>query len=163
MKIQWANLISRCNKKLLPSTLCSLLVRNTWKMKNTRTDVYDTWVCLMAVFCLLFFFHLNTRFTILQHLHVLGNRYLQFFSQKHISLHYLFLSLNTWFFIFLLFCFLFLWFFFKIIFIDFIFNIEMIENLTLYVFSSYFVFQRGLWVCRDNSSCLNLWIWWGFF
>ena len=35
----------------LPSTLCSLLVRNTWKMKKTKTEVYDTWGCLMAVFC----------------------------------------------------------------------------------------------------------------
>ena len=53
-------------------------------MKKTKTEVYDTWGCLMAVllilipFALLFFFHLNTRYTILQHLHILGNRYLHF-------------------------------------------------------------------------------------
>jgi hypothetical protein len=104
-------------------------------------------------FALLFFFHLSTRFIILQRLHILGNRYLQFFfPQKHYwLLQYFFILFGFFlthdFFLFSFF-FVFMIFFFKIIFVDFIFNIEMVENLNLYFF--YFVFLCGLWVCQGN-------------
>ena len=54
--------------------------------RHTSENIIILEVASWQSFALLFFFHLNTIFTILQHLHISGNRYL----------HVVDYSLNTW-------------------------------------------------------------------
>jgi len=130
MKMQWVNLIS-----MFPQ-VCFLWETHERMGKNKR----GVWYLRLPLF-----FHLNTRFTILQDLHILGNRFTTLYIAT-IFFHIIcFFSLNTWFFLFHFF-FLFM-IFLKKYFFYFIFNINIVENLILFFF---FLFCLSMWFVSSS-------------